>query len=123
MSDDRRSDGAGDLGWRFWLRDRLPLDVETGAFLFVNLLDIALTIVLLYGGGHREANPVAAFFLNHWGVEGMVWYKLATVAVVCVIAQVVARRNLTAGRNLLYVVTAIVGAVVLYSVWLMAQGG
>ncbi|MGC1276019.1 MAG: hypothetical protein WBC44_20125, partial [Planctomycetaceae bacterium] len=66
--------------------------------------------------------PVAEHFLNNWGLKGMAFYKLSTVALVCVIAQVVARHSLVAGRRLLYVVTAIVGAVVVYSAVLLARG-
>lgn len=121
-SDHDSSGEAGDLGLRFWLRDRLPLETETAFFILVNVLDIALTVVLLYGGGHREANPIAEYFLNHWGLKGMALYKLSTVAVVCVIAQIVARHSLSAGRRLLYVVTAIVAAVVVYSLSLLLHG-
>ncbi len=118
-SGERDSTESGDLGPRFWLRDRLPLESETAAFILVNVLDILLTVILLYGGEHREANPIAEFFLNHWGLKGMVFYKLSTVAFVCVIAQVVARQRLIVGRRLLIAATLIVAAVVAYSLILL----
>ncbi len=44
-------------------------------------------------GNFYESNPVARYFLNHWGVKGLIYFKMAVVAFVCVIAQIVATRR------------------------------
>ena len=105
------------MAWRRLVGGRLPLESETAVFILVNVLDIGLTVALLaYLGNHYEANPVARHFLNHWGLRGLVYFKMAMVAFVCVITQLIALRSVTTARRLLYLLTAIVGAVVVYSV-------
>ncbi|HEX6987086.1 MAG TPA: DUF5658 family protein [Planctomycetaceae bacterium] len=121
-SDDRR-DEPGEPPGRFLLGDRLPLETETAAFILVNILDIFLTYLLLRQGGHDEGNPVARFFLNHWGLSGLVYFKMGMVAFVCLVTQLIARYRLRTARALLYLLTAIVGAVVVYSLVLLMRAG
>ena len=106
-------------------RDRrhLPLETETAFFLLVGVLDILLTHFLLVRGGFRESNPVAEYFLNHWGPRGMVYFKCALMAVVCVTAQLIARQRLETGRRILWLGTLVTGGVVVYSAGLLARGG
>jgi hypothetical protein len=113
--DEEPVDPAKDLGPGFWLRARLPLETETAAFILANVLDFFVTYLLLYGGRHVESNPLARYFWEGWGIKGMVLYKLGNVALVCVIAQIVARVNLKAARRLLVGLTLVVAAVVAYS--------
>ena len=122
-TNDEAGDDAKGLGPGFWLRDRLPLETETAVFILANVLDIFMTYLLLIGGGHDEGNPIARFFLNHWGLQGMFTYKLSMVAFVCVIAQVVARFSPSTARKLLIGLTIVVGAVVAYSVTLALRTG
>ena len=118
--EDSHRPGTGD--WRFWLKGRLPLETETAVFILVNVLDTLLTILLVaWLDGFNEGNPVAGFFLNHWGLRGLIYYKLAMVAFVCVIAQLIATQSTKTARRLLYGLTAIVGIVVLYSAVLMSR--
>lgn len=119
--DDEPRDEAKDLGPAFWLRDRLPLETETAAFILANVLDVFVTYLLLYGGRHVEANPIARYFVDGWGIKGMILYKLANVAVVCVIAQIIARASVKLARRLLIGLTLIVAAVVAYSLALAFQ--
>lgn len=110
------------LGWlfHFGFRQRLPLEHETALFVLVNVLDFATTYYMLM---HRdtgdvsffESNPVARYFLHHWGVRGLLWFKMAVVAFVCVIAQIVATRKITTARLLLVTGTIVVSIVVVYS--------
>ncbi len=100
------------------LKEQLPLQNETTYFILVNVLDIFLTYLLLVVGA-VESNPIANFFLERWGFSGMIAYKMVMVAFVCVLAQIVARRNLPRARMLLWLGCLIVGAVVLYSVRLL----
>lgn len=91
----------------------LPLQTETTTFILVSVLDIFMTYVLLRFGG-REANPIANLFLTLGGIPAMVLWKMATVAFVASIAQVVATKNLRRAKSLLHLATAIVGCVVVY---------
>lgn len=98
----------------------LPLQSETNYFILVNVLDIVMTNILLRMNA-MESNPFAKWVLDRWGFVGMIAFKLIIVAVVCIIAQFVATRNLPRAKQLLYLGTAIVGAVVLYSALLLAR--
>ena len=98
----------------------LPLQNETSVFILVNVLDIFATYALLRFGG-LEANPIANYFYTHWNVKGIVAFKMAMVAIVAIIAQIIARRNLARASQVLILGTAIVTAVVLYSVYLLAR--
>lgn len=72
-------------------------------------------------GNFYESNPVARYFLDHWGVKGLLYFKMAVVAFVCVIAQIVATKREASGRFLLIVGTIVVSAVVIYSLRLFLQ--
>ncbi len=110
-------------GWNGWFTGHLPLESETAVFILVNVLDVFLTVALVYHlQTHGEGNPLAKYFLDRWGFQGLVYYKMALVAFVCVITQLIARRRLTVARRLLYGLIAIVGAVDLYSAALLMRG-
>lgn len=96
----------------------LPLQTETSFFILANVLDIVMTNILLRFNA-MEANPLAKLVLEHWGFRGMIAFKMLIVAMVCVIAQIVAIRNLTRAKQLLYVGCGIVGLVVVYSAALL----
>ena len=106
-----------------WGAVRLPkvhLETETAWFVLASALDFAMTYMMLV---HQEvtfveSNPIALFFINHWGIKGLLCFKLAVVTFVAVICQIIARENLRLGRRVLYAGTTIVGAVVVYSVLL-----
>ena len=121
--------GGPNRGGFDWLRGRLPLEHETALFVLVSTLDVFMTYLLLSrragegGVVFVEGNPVARFFLNHWGVPGLIYFKFAMVAVVCVIAQVVARRKPRTARRLLSLATLVVGGVVVYSLTLLLRHG
>ena len=99
----------------------LPLQSETSYFILVNVLDFFLTYMLFSTAEAYEANPVADYFLRHWGIEGMLAFKLMIVAFVCILSQMVARFSLAKARFVLFAGIAVVGFVVLYSAWLLAQ--
>lgn len=108
-------------GWKDLLLGRLPLETETNVFILVNLLDFFMTYWMLMSvqpeqGQFYEANPLARYFLHRWGVvKGLLGYKLATVILVCLIAQIVALTRLETARRLLIFVTLILVGVVIYS--------
>ncbi len=104
----------------FWgFRQKLPLETETTVFILVNVLDFAMTWWMLMHrelgmGDFYESNPVARYFLDHWGVKGLLMFKMAVVAFVCLIAQIVATKKEASARFLLVVGTIVVSAVVVY---------
>jgi hypothetical protein len=110
--------------WGF--RRKLPLETETSIFILVNVLDFVMTWWMLMHremglGNFYESNPVARFFLDHWGVKGLLYFKMGVVAFVCVIAQIVATRREASARFLLVAGTLVVSAVVIYSLRLFLQ--
>lgn len=108
----------------YWLRHlltgELPLQNEVTTFILVSVLDIFMTYMLLRVGA-VEANPFARFFLDRWGFDGMIAFKMVSVALVTVIAQIVAQFQMSTARKLLIYATAIVGAVVIYSAALLLR--
>ncbi len=99
---------------------KFHLETETAWFILASALDFAMTYMMLK---HQEvhfveSNPIALFFLNHWGIKGLLYFKLGVVLFVAAICQIIARENLKLGRRVLYAGTTIVGAVVIYSVLL-----
>ncbi len=94
----------------------LPLEAETTMFVLVNMIDFFMTYWLLASGMFRESNPVASYFLNHWGpVKGMLYFKLGLVVIVCVVAQLIALKDVKKARWVLNFGTVAVVFVVLYS--------
>ena len=74
-----------------------------------------MTYLLLNLGNFRESNALANFFLERFGMNGMIFFKFAIVAFVCVIAQIVATQKIKLARWLLNFGTLLVGLVVIYS--------
>lgn len=99
----------------------LVAEHELTCFVAVSLLDVAMTWKLLSEGGFAEANPVARYFLHHWGPHGMAYFKASMVLVVAVVTQIIARKQPETARRVLNLATLIVTLVVLYSVTLWAR--
>jgi hypothetical protein len=116
---------AGGL-WYTLFRLSLPLQRESALFVIVNVLDVMMTYLMLSDvpepegrAMFYESNPVARWFFVGWGLSGIVIFKFTMVAVVAVIAQIVALRQLQVGRRLLEFGTLVVSVVVLYSMYLL----
>ncbi len=112
--------------WHMIFRLALPLQRESALFLLVSVLDVMMTYLMLSDvpepdgrAMFYESNPVARWFFEGWGLSGIVIFKFTMVAVVEVIAQVVALRQLQMGRRLLEFGTLVVALVVLYSMYLL----
>ena len=95
-------------------RRQLPLQSETSYFILINVLDIIFTNALLRSHA-IEANPLANYFLKHWGFPGMIAFKLALVAGVCLVTQLIAVHHLKRAKQVLTIGCGIVGLVVAYS--------
>ena len=93
---------------------QLPLQSETSYFILINVLDIICTNALLRSHA-IEANPLANYFLKHWGFPGMIAFKLALVAGVCLVTQIIAVHHLKRAKQVLTIGCGIVGLVVGYS--------
>jgi|GEM_PF-2335766 hypothetical protein len=93
---------------------------ETLVLCVVSVLDVAMTYRLLTRGDVRfvESNPLAAYFLNRWGIKGMAYFKAAMTVLVCFITQIIARKDAVIARRLLGTATLIIVGVVIYSVWM-----
>lgn len=99
----------------------IRLEFETFLFLFASFMDVFMTHTLL---NHEaavfvESNPIARAVLDAWGFVGMVCFKLIFSLIVIVNAQVIARQRILTARRLYLGSTALVGCVVMYSVYLM----
>ena len=100
--------------------DLLCLPQETLILCLASGLDVAMTWMLLTRSdiSFTESNPFASYFLNRWGISGMIWFKAAMTVFVCIVTQVIARKNEVLARRVLGLATMITVAVVIYSVWL-----
>ena len=101
----------------------LPLEQETSVFILVSMLDVFMTYILLRSGDFRESNPLADYFIRHWGSKGMIYFKLSMTAFVCVLTQIIALRKPTRAEFVLKIGTLIVGCVVIYSLVLFVRSG
>lgn len=103
---------------------QLPLEQETTGFILVSSLDLFMTYFLLrMDRGFFESNPIANYFIHHWDVVGMVGFKFTVVAFVCILAQVIALKNLGRARQVLQIGIVIVFSVVVYSATLLVRFG
>ena len=89
---------------------------------FVATLDVFMTYVVLRVGGY-EANPLAARVIDHWGVPGMVTFKLCLITLAIVIAEEVGRRDDRLGRRFVgYAIAISVMPVTIAVVLLLTRG-
>jgi hypothetical protein len=127
MKEMSHDDGPSVVRARFSAVPRLPLEIETTLFILASALDVFMTRHLITHGpsGNNlsfvEGNPIARYFLDSWGPDGLTWFKFALVGLVSVICQVIARQKIAVARRLLYFATVMVMGVVIYSVMLMVQ--
>ncbi len=100
---------------------RSLLEFEKTLFVIINMLDVLMTHLLLRTGSFYETNPIAQIFIGKWGLAGMAIFKLFLVAFVLIIANVVAIWRVGTARKLLYFGSALIGTVVIYSVYLLSS--
>lgn len=121
-SQSKPDDDAKPSSWsNFLFKDGLPLEKETCWFILVGVLDFFATYLLIYRRIAIEGNPVARWFLEGWGPKGMLYFKMGMVGFICVLAQLIARRDEKIARRVLWFGTFIVGCVVIYSVVLLMR--
>ncbi|MFP6763939.1 MAG: DUF5658 family protein [Planctomycetaceae bacterium] len=91
-------------------------------YLIFSGLDITLTYQLLVTQDHVESNPIARYFIEGWGLKGMVWFKLIMTAFVLVLVHVLLQNSRVRALAVVRLGAVLVGSVVVYSVWLLSQG-
>ena len=101
----------------------LPFEHETALFVLVSMLDVFMTYVLLRTGHFTESNPIADFFIGHWGAKGMIYFKMVMTGFVCVLTQIIAIKKPASAEFVLKLGTLVVGCVVVYSFVLLIRHG
>ena len=94
---------------------------ETWIYVALSGLDIFLTYQLLVRLDHVEANPLARFFIEGWGLKGMVWVKLCMTAFVLTLVHALLQKKEVYARTIVRLGTAAVAAVDCYSIWLLIR--
>jgi hypothetical protein len=120
MSDDRTS-------LKSFFGGRMPREMMV--FVLASVLDVFMTYILLSAGTDPktrmyfvESNPIARFFLDGWGVKGLIYFKFGMVAFVSIIVQIIATKRLETARWVLRFATTVVACVVIYSLMLYLRG-
>ena len=94
---------------------------ETWVYVALSGLDIFLTYQLLVRLDHVEANPLARYFIEGWGLKGMVWFKLGMTAFVLTLVHALLQKKEVYARPVVRLGTAAVAAVDCYSIWLLIR--
>lgn len=93
-------------------------------FVLVSALDIFATYILLRQGDQfSESNPIARYFLDRWGIKGLIYFKMGMVAFICTVAHVISLKRPEWAQRVLQLATVVVAAVVVYSVMLLLRHG
>ncbi|MBI1311985.1 hypothetical protein GC176_11890 [bacterium] len=108
-------DAAATLAWLRW--------PEVWLFGVLSAADIALTYVLIGHFDHVEGNPIAAYFVEGWGLKGMIWFKVGLVTIILGVCHFVRPHRPVAARSIMRLGVLAVTAVVVYSVGLLLRAG
>jgi hypothetical protein len=90
---------------------------------FVSVLDVFLTMLVLYVWEGHEVNPIAAAVIMHMGFDWTIVFKLALILLVIVICEVVGRRRDELGRALSTMAVVISAFPVAYTFALLFRHG
>ncbi len=102
-----------DLQWLRWK--------EVWLFAVLSAADIALTYVLIGHFGHAEGNPVARYFVEGWGLKGMIWFKLGLVSVILGVCHFIRPSRPRTARLIVQFGLTAAAFVVAYSVVLLLR--
>lgn len=111
----------------FSLFRSVHLERESLLFVVSSAMDFLMTWLLLSYQGRPdhvlfvESNPIARYFLYSWGFDGLIGFKIATVAFVVAICQIIALQRRDVARRLLHFASLAAISVVVYSAILMAR--
>ena len=112
-SNDEGKTTSPNIVWILW--------PETWIYAALSGLDIVLTYRLLARLDHVEANPLARYFIEGWGLKGMVWFKLVMTAFVLTLLHALLQKKEVYARTGVRLGMAAVGAVNCYSIWLLMR--
>ncbi len=115
MANRESTDAVSTLTWLRW--------PEVWLFGVFSAADIALTYVLIGYYGHVEGNPIAAWFVEGWGLKGMVWFKAGMMGVVLGACHFVLPHRSQVARTIMRLGVLAAFAVVAYSVGLLLKSG
>ncbi|MDA0586725.1 MAG: DUF5658 family protein [Planctomycetota bacterium] len=107
-----KTNSAHDLTWLSW--------PATWVYVVLSGLDIFLTYRLLVTQQHVEANPIARYFIDGWGLKGMIWFKLSMTAFVLALIHTLLQKHKAYARGVVWLGVAVVGGVDVYSLWLLS---
>lgn len=86
----------------------------TALFVVLNGIDVVITYMGMASGHLTEVNPIADYFIDHWGLKGMLWFKFGMVALVLLLVKIIARKHPHLSRSVLIFGNLVVGAVAVY---------
>ena len=112
-SNDEGKTTSPNIVWILW--------PETWIYAALSGFDIVLTYQLLARLDHVEANPLARYFIEGWGLKGMVWFKLGMTAFVLALLHALLQKKEVHARTVVRLGMAAVGAVNCYSIWLLMR--
>jgi hypothetical protein len=100
--------------------DHRPMEHETSLFLLVSVLDFLMTWYMLrhQAEGFRfgESNAVARYFLHHWGLNGMLYFKLGMCLFIVLLTQIIHLRKPMTALGILWLGIVATSVTVIYSV-------
>lgn len=96
---------------------------EVWLFGLLSAADIVLTYVLIGHFGHVEGNPVARYFVEGWGLKGMIWFKLGLVSIILGACHFVRPHRPGTSRAIIRLGVLTATAVVTYSIVLLLRAG
>lgn len=67
---------------------------------FVSVLDLLLTMFVLYLWEGYEVNPIAAAIIDHMGFRWAIVFKFGLIVLVIIICEILGRRHDPTGRKL-----------------------
>lgn len=82
---------------------------------FVSVLDLLLTMFVLYLWGGYEVNPIAAAIIDHMGFLWAIVFKFGLIVLVIIICEILGRRHDPTGRKLATVAVIISALPVAYT--------
>ena len=86
--------------------------------IFISAMDIMLTWMVMFRGGY-EANSLAAAVVQHFGLPGMVAFKMAIIIFVIVLCEFIGKRQDRAGRFLAHAAIGLSCLPVVIGFWLL----
>jgi len=96
-----------------------PMEHETSLFLLVSFLDFLMTYWVLFpresGPRFGESNAIANWFLEGWGMRGLLAFKVALCVFVVLATQAIFHRRPRTAKAVLWLGVVVTSVTVIYS--------